>query len=131
MKRIAAALLVKNGKLFIAKRPEGKTLAHYWEFPGGKQEEGETLQQTLQRELQEELGIETIVGDFFMQSIYDYDFGQVQINCFWVKLCDETAFVCSNEHEDTAWIDLNELKNYRFAPADVAIVKALEKIGKI
>ena len=108
---VVAAVIKKDDKIFCCQRGPKGECAFKWEFPGGKQEEGETLQQTLQRELQEELGIETIVGDFFMQSIYDYDFGQVQINCFWVKLCDETAFVCSNEHEDTAWIDLNELKN--------------------
>lgn len=128
MKVVAAALLVRNGKLFIAKRPEGKTLAHHWEFPGGKQEEGETLPQTLRRELREELNIETEVGDFFMRSVYDYDFGQIEINCFWARLCDENCDVQSNEHEDIAWVMPDELKNYRFAPADVPVVEALSKI---
>lgn len=129
MKVVAAALLIRNGKLFIAKRPEGKSLAHCWEFPGGKQEEGETLPETLKRELREELNIETEVGDFFMQSVYDYDFGQIQVNCFWTRLRDETAEVCSNEHEDTAWVRSDELKNYNFAPADVPIVEALAETG--
>lgn len=129
MKIVAAALLKRNGKLFIAKRPEGKTLAHHWEFPGGKQEEGETLPQTLRRELREELNIEAVVGDFFMQSVYDYDFGQIQMNCFWVRLRDENGEVRSNEHEETAWVTPAELKNYRFAPADIPVVEALSKIN--
>lgn len=128
MKIVAAALLKRNGKLFIAKRPEGKTLAHHWEFPGGKQEEGETLPQTLRRELREELNIEAVVDDFFMQSVYDYDFGQIQMNCFWVRLRDENGEVRSNEHEETAWVTPAELKNYRFAPADIPVVEALSKI---
>lgn len=129
MKIVVAALLKRNGKLFIAKRPEGKTLAHHWEFPGGKQEEGETLPQTLRRELREELNIEAVVGDFFMQSVYDYDFGQIQMNCFWVRLRDENGEVRSNEHEETAWVTPAELKNYRFAPADIPVVEALSKIN--
>lgn len=128
MKVVAAALLIRNGKLFIAKRPEGKTLAHHWEFPGGKQEEGETLPQTLRRELREELNIETEIGDFFMWSVYDYDFGQIEINCFWARLKDEAADVRSNEHEDIAWVEAKDLKGYLFAPADVPIVEALSKI---
>jgi len=131
MKIVAAAILKRNGKLFIAKRPEGKSLAHHWEFPGGKQEEGETLQETLHRELREELNIETEVGEFFMQSTYDYDFGQIQINCFWVKLCDENCTIYSNEHEETAWVLPSELKNYRFAPADVPVVEALSKVNDL
>ena len=51
MKVVAAAIIVQDGKIFIAKRPEGKTLAHHWEFPGGKQKKGETLPQALHREL--------------------------------------------------------------------------------
>ena len=128
MKVVAAALLIRNGKLFIAQRPEGKTLAHYWEFPGGKQEAGETLAQTLRRELREELNIDAEVGNFFMQSVYDYDFGQIQMNCFWAKVND-TADVRSNEHEATAWVGPEELKNYRFAPADVPVGEALGRIS--
>lgn len=129
MKKIAAALLLRDDKLFIAQRPEGKTLAHFWEFPGGKQEIGESLQQTLYRELQEELDIETIVGDFFMSSVYEYDFGSVEINCFWTRLKDESATVASNEHENTAWVSLQELSAYTMAPADIPIVDALQKLG--
>lgn len=127
MKVVAGAILVHNGKIFIAKRPEGKSLAHHWEFPGGKQEEGETLQQCLKRELREELNIEATIGDFFMTSEYKYEFGVIQLNTFFASI-SEDCDIHSNEHENVAWVTPEELKNYTFAPADIPIVAELEKI---
>ena len=127
MTTVAAAIIIRNGKIFIARRPEGKSLAHHWEFPGGKQEPGETLPQTLHRELNKELNINAEIGDFFMKSSYQYEFGTVDINCYFASVSPETEII-SNEHEATAWAPPQELKNYTFAPADVPIIEALQTI---
>lgn len=127
MKNVAAAIIVRNGKIFIAQRPEGKSLAHHWEFPGGKLEEGETLPQCLKRELREELNIDADVGEYFMISTYDYEFGTIALNAFWVTV-KGNGEVKSNEHENTAWVSPQELDNYKFAPADMPIVAKLKEL---
>lgn len=124
---VAAAIIIKNGKIFIAKRPEGKSLAHHWEFPGGKQEPGETLPQTLHRELNEELEIDAQIGDFFMKSVYQYDFATIEIHCYFATVAPETEII-SNEHEATTWAAPEELSNYTFAPADIPIVDKLKEM---
>lgn len=124
---VAAAIMIRDGKVFIAKRPEGKSLAHHWEFPGGKQERGEELPKTLHRELSEELNIDAQIGDFFMKSVYEYEFGTIEMNCYFAKIAPNIEVV-SNEHEDIAWVKCCDLHKYTFAPADIPIVQALEKM---
>lgn len=126
--KVAAALLQKEGKIFIAKRPANKLPPLVWEFPGGKPELGETFSQALQRELREELGIETIIGDFITQTTYTYDFAEVEINLFYARMQDEKAIIVDNEHAETAWITPQELDDYEFAAADKPLIPLLKKI---
>lgn len=127
MKIVAAALIVRNGKIFIAQRPAHKLPPLHWEFPGGKQEPGETLPEALRRELNEELNINAKIGDFFMKSSYDYEFGSFEINCFWATVPDNVEII-SEEHAATAWASPEELANYTFTPADIPIIEALAKV---
>ncbi len=126
--KVAAAVLQRNHKIFIAKRPENKLPPLVWEFPGGKPEANETFAQALQRELREELGIETIIGDFICQTKYAYDFAEVEINLFYARMQDENALIRDTEHVKTAWVSPQELDDYEFAPADKPLIPLLKKI---
>lgn len=127
MKTVAAAILIRDNKIFIAQRPQGKSLAHFWELPGGKQEPGETLPECLKRELSEELNINAEIGDFFMTSVYKYDFGTIELHSYFATVSPEQK-VISNEHENTAWVSPQELSSYNFAPADIEIITQLGKL---
>lgn len=128
MKVVSAAIIVRNGKIFIAQRPEGKSLAHKWEFPGGKQEVGETIPQCLQREIREELNADAKIGDFFMTSTFDYEFGTIELHCYFAEVNNEQK-IKSNEHENTAWVLPSNLTDYDFAPADLPIIEKLKLLS--
>ena len=126
MKKVSAGIVCRNGKILICQRPKGKSLAGFWEFPGGKLEEGESLQGCLKRELKEELDIEVAVGDFFMESVYQYEFGEISLNAYFATLSADQEPVLK-EHPQLAWINPKDLGAYAFAPADLPIVDALKK----
>ncbi len=128
---VAAAALVKDNKLFIAQRPADKKPPLVWEFPGGKLELNETLPQTLKRELQEELHVDTKIGDFITKVNHIYDFAEVEINLFWAFLKNLNEEIVDNEHVATAWVTLDEIDDYEFAQADVELVKKIKQIGSL
>lgn len=123
MKQVTAALLLKAGKILIARRPANDDLAHYWEFPGGKIEEGETPEACLIREMKEELDIEVSVGNFFMESIFSYQQGTIQLLAYWTTW--HSGELELMVHSEVAWVERDELINYEFAPADIPIVDRL------
>ncbi len=128
-KQISAGIITCGGKVLIAQRRRGKDLEFLWELPGGKQEEGETLEQCLQRELLEEMDIAVKVGDLFMQSAYDYPFGSFVINAFLAE-CDSPEIKKVCEHEQYKWVKPQEMLQYQFSPADIPIIKAYIKLSE-
>ena len=128
VKQVAAGVIIHQRKVLIAQRRHGKSLEYFWEFPGGKLEEGETLQQCLQRELMEELKLQIVVGDFFMKSSYDYEFGTIVLNAYWAT-CEDEDLSYHPDHEQAKWVSLEEIDNYEFPPADKPILEALKRIG--
>ena len=128
MLEVAAAMISReDGRILICQRPETKARALGWEFPGGKQETGESLQQTLHRELKEELKIEAKIGDFFMQTTHTYDKGTIEMSCYFASVPEQTVII-SNEHAATAWVTPQEMNKYDFADAEKPVVAALQKI---
>ncbi|MBQ8671140.1 MAG: (deoxy)nucleoside triphosphate pyrophosphohydrolase [Alphaproteobacteria bacterium] len=123
---VAAGLIMCNGLLLIAQRKHGKSLEYKWEFPGGKLEEGETLEECLTREMMEEMQLKITVGKHFMDSSYDYDFGTIILHAYWAT-CENQNVPVVLEHEQYKWVKPEDLSNYDFAPADKPIIAALTK----
>lgn len=121
----ACALIDADGRVLICKRPQGKQLAGLWEFPGGKVEPGELPEETVVRELAEELGVETkttcLAPLTFASHGYD-DFNLLM-----------PLFVCRRfwgipralEHEALKWVRPNRLRDYDMPPADAPLIPFL------
>lgn len=126
MINVVAAILEKEDKILIAKKRKGKPLAGLWEFPGGKVEEGETLEKALIRELKEEMDIEIEIKDYIGESVYDY--GEDII----VSLKGYTAVIKSgniklSDHDEYKWVSLDEIHNYNIAPADITLIDFIKE----
>ncbi|PKM66558.1 MAG: 8-oxo-dGTP diphosphatase MutT [Firmicutes bacterium HGW-Firmicutes-2] len=123
---VAAIIRNKENQMLIARRREGKSLAGYFEFPGGKVDEGESHEVALIREIYEELGLHIEVGTFIEESEYTYEFGTIHLHGYVCTIIGEIPDkINSIDHDEVLWIDLDETERYRFAPADIPIVAAL------
>ena len=127
LKRVAAGIVIHQGKILIAQRKRGKTCEYLWEFPGGKLEIGETMEQCLQRELLEELNLPISVDRYFMTSTYTYDFGTIELNAYFAT-CDSDDLSFHPDHEQARWVSLEEIQTYDFPPADRPILSALMQL---
>jgi len=120
---VSAAILVKDGKVLIAKRKSGDKLPDKWEFPGGKLEPGETPQECLQREMHEEFGIQVSIGEFIGESVYHYHHGSIRLLAYRVRW--QAGNLSVKDHADCAWVMYDQLEKFDFAPADLPFVEKL------
>ena len=127
MKIVGTAIIFNDeGKILIGQRPEGKDLAGLWEFPGGKQEFGETVEQCIIREIKEELDVDCEVGDFLLDVVKGYKHGVFKLSVFKAKIKNEKKLK-PLEHQAIKWVSIEELNDYEFPPADVEIIEFLIK----
>ena len=124
--KVTAAVLVDGGRVLIARRKYGH-MAGFWEFPGGKPEDGETPEEGLARELQEELGITVQVGAFFGESVYRYAQGTVHLLVYWAAWAG--GEIALRVHEEIRWVYPGQLAGYTFSPADRPLVRKLGTYG--
>lgn len=121
----AVALIDRDGRILLAQRPEGKSLAGLWEFPGGKVEPGETPEAALIRELQEELGIDTKASclaplTFASHSYEDFHLLMPLFACRrWEGIPE------AREGQTLAWVMPNRLRDYPMPPADLPLIPIL------
>ena len=123
---VVAAIIIKDNKIFICQRGPGRSLAGYYEFPGGKIENGETHQQALIREIKEELKSEISVDKYFMTVEHDYETFHLTMHTYLCTLLSGELIL--SEHANKAWCFPNELEKYEFAPADKPIIDKLKQI---
>ena len=125
MKAVTAAIILKDSCILIARRSPESKLAGQWEFPGGKLEDGESLQTCLKRELKEELGIDTEVSSHFCSSFYEYEHGSFTLEAFYVRWIGGEMTL--NAHDQVEWVPVAELENYALLPADIPIARKLKE----
>jgi 8-oxo-dGTP diphosphatase len=121
----ACALVDPDGRVLLAQRPEGKPMAGLWEFPGGKVETGERPEETLIRELEEELGIvvkEACLAPLTFAS-HTYPEFHLLMPLYVCRVWDGT--VTAKEGQGLAWVRPNRLREYPMPPADVPLVAHL------
>lgn len=126
MVEVVAALIWDNDKFMICQRPAHKARALLWEFVGGKVEPGETKEQALIRECQEELAVTLSVSDVFMDVVHEYPDIIVHLTLFNATIAE--GIPKKLEHNDIKWITVEEIPEYEFCPADTEI---LEKIARL
>lgn len=120
---VAAGLVWKKGKVLIAKRPKGSHLEGFWEFPGGKQEDGEGLEDCLERELMEELGLKVRADEALMTVDHDYGSKMISLHVFsCIPLAGEPKPI---QCQDVRWVDPAGLKEFSFPPPDREVITSL------
>lgn len=127
MVEVVAALIWAGDKFMICQRPVHKARSLLWEFVGGKVELGETKEQALVRECQEELAIEVSVGKAYMEVTHEYPDLTVHLTLFEAQIAEGTPQKL--EHHDIRWITAAEIPQYQFCPADEVILRKLQGLN--
>lgn len=126
MTEVVAALIWNGDRFMICQRPAYKDRALLWEFVGGKVELGETKEQALVRECQEELAVTLSVGDVFVEVVHEYPDIIVHLILFNATIGE--GIPKKLEHNDIKWITPSEIPNYNFCPADKEILKKIIEV---
>ena len=124
--RVAAAIIICEGKIFATQRGYGQ-FKDGWEFPGGKIEQGETPQEALVREIQEELDSVVEVVELFETVEYDYPQFHLSMDCFLCKLV--AGDLVLKEHEAAKWLSREELDTVEWLPADIGVIQRLKEMS--
>lgn len=120
---VTAAIISRANKILIARRSSNKHLAGYWEFPGGKIEEGETPETCLIREILEELEIIITVDSFCMETEHQYEKVTILLKAYFCTFISGEINLI--DHDKIEWTQLDKLHEFTFAPADIPIVNRL------
>ncbi|PIB26541.1 NTP pyrophosphohydrolase [Amylibacter kogurei] len=122
---VAVALIDTDGRVLLAQRPEGKSMAGLWEFPGGKVEPGEKPEDALIRELKEELGIDTWASCLAPLTFasHSYDDFHLLMPVFACRKWD--GIVTPQEGQKLAWVKPNALKDYPMPAADIPLIAVM------
>ena len=129
MTEVAAAILHRDGKILICQRKEGGNCSLLWEFPGGKREAGETMEQCVVRECQEELGIVIRPKGLYAQEHYTYGTEPFSFAFFNAEIAEGEPE--NHVHRAMKWVRPAELLSEPFCPADEGIVRRLAKEGAL
>ena len=125
MLKVVAALIMKDGKILIAKRSTGnKNVIGKWEFPGGKVEENETEKQAIEREIKEEFDILVRAEKFITNVISKDKKYKINLKLYLCKYID--GKIKLNDHSDYKWVDRDDILDFDLADLDVELVRKME-----
>ena len=120
---VVAAILIQDGRLLATQRGYGPW-KDWWEFPGGKVEQGEEPREALRREMQEELAVDIEAGKLVASVEYDYPDFHLSMLCFRCRVVAGRLTLL--EHEAARWLSQKELDAVRWLPADVEVIRQLD-----
>lgn len=123
MRVVTAAVICREGKILITQRPEGKAHAGFWEFPGGKLEDGESPVDSLHREIEEEIGVKIRIGEILEVVHHEYHNGTFLILAYLCELVE--GEIRHLEVADHRWICPGAAAEYDLLPADRPIIDAV------
>jgi 8-oxo-dGTP diphosphatase len=126
--RVAAAVIKDGERFFATARGYGEYKGK-WEFPGGKIEEGETSQQALKREIEEELDTEINVGEYICTVEYDYPSFHLSMDCFFCEVVKGQLVL--KEAEEAKWLTKDTIDSVEWLPADVMVVEKIKGLMPI
>ena len=126
MTDVVAALIWDGDRFLACQRPAHKARGLLWEFVGGKVEPGETKEQALIRECQEELAVTLEVEDVFMDVVHEYPDLLVHLTLFNARIREGVPQLL--EHVDLRWLRVDEIDSYEFCPADDEILERLKEL---
>jgi len=129
IKQVVAALIIRDNKILICQRTEDQVMPLKWEFPGGKVERDEDLKDALRRELDEELGIDAVIGRKVAAIEHTYVNG-TSLALYFYRVDRFKREIQNRIFHDVRWVDRKELPTYDFLEADVRLVKDLSA-GKL
>lgn len=128
MLKVTAAIIRQDGKILICQRGEGGNCAFLWEFPGGKLEAGESEEECLIRECEEELGVHITIQGIFAETTFQYPDRRIAFTFFNANI--SSGELTPTVHKQVRWVTPKELSEYDFCPADTEIVQNLMDISK-
>lgn len=120
---VAAGIIWKNGRFLAALRPEGKPRAGFWEFPGGKREPGEAMEETLARELEEELGITGLSIRPWQTLTHDYP--DVRVVLHFMHVTEFIGLPVPRDGQTLRWVTPTEAPALNFLPADKGVISCI------
>jgi|SRR5690554_1587294 len=126
MTQVVCAIIIYNNKILITQRSETMKLPLKWEFPGGKIEEGENETQALTREIREELNIEILPQKQISSHIHDYGSFKINLIAYISKYISGEIKLL--EHKNYMYVNLEDLKSYDLAEADLPIIEKLKTV---
>ena len=122
---VSSAIIHKDQRVLIAQRPPDGLLGGMWEFPGGKQETGETIQQCIVRELKEELGINIEIGAFLVTVKHAYSHFTMEMHTYFAKI--KSGRPRPLHCQDYRWVKISDLREVPYSKADLYVIDELER----